>query len=696
MTKPHSSANPDSMTNADSMAALGLCDDRAVAAVSLLQRRRRQRRISMLVVVVVGVANLAGALYPRLEPHAVRFGKDAPVLVGNGQRLFTIAAGVGLIVLALGLRSAQRRAWTAAVIISALSVLAHISRGLPLVSTALAVALLAWLVATRRAYPASSRPTERRAVLGFVLLSALLVAYGLIEWERHEPGLPHQSLSGRLTVIARGMLFLDPGVQGTTRAARAYLGSLQFAGSLLAAALALVVLRPVLSWRQRHGADSLHRFVQRFGRTSTAPLIELPDNRVLELHDGNTIVGCKIHAGVVISVGDPIARPETAGDALGDFIRWSSDTGRVPVMLGASSALAARAAELGLEADKIGEDARIVLADFSLAGKARANVRHSVTRAEKDAVTARAYTSHDRDRHVDAQLRAISEAWLATKRGPELGFTLGRVDVSRLDPQHGGVPRRRSARGQPGGHTSGVGHRSHRAHRAGGGLAVRAQRGGVRRQGTLLVQEEVRARLGAALSHLPHANRPAAGGVRHWSSLLAPRLGRLVRDRPHTAQLNPHRVAARPHTSPRWTRSSAAMALSHWAERKATSLSRRPVSCSAKMRAANSPALRALSMATVATGTPVGICTIDSSESRPSSRPSPTGTPITGSVVTEANMPGRWAAPPAPAMMIRNPCSAAPLPNSIMSIGIRCAEMTRATALTPNSAKTSTASRMTG
>jgi phosphatidylglycerol lysyltransferase len=423
------------MTNADSMAALGLCDDRAVAAVSLLQRRRRQRRISMLVVVVVGVANLAGALYPRLEPHAVRFGKDAPVLVGNGQRLFTIAAGVGLIVLALGLRSAQRRAWTAAVIISALSVLAHISRGLPLVSTALAVALLAWLVATRRAYPASSRPTERRAVLGFVLLSALLVAYGLIEWERHEPGLPHQSLSGRLTVIARGMLFLDPGVQGTTRAARAYLGSLQFAGSLLAAALALVVLRPVLSWRQRHGADSLHRFVQRFGRTSTAPLIELPDNRVLELHDGNTIVGCKIHAGVVISVGDPIARPETAGDALGDFIRWSSDTGRVPVMLGASSALAARAAELGLEADKIGEDARIVLADFSLAGKARANVRHSVTRAEKDAVTARAYTSHDRDRHVDAQLRAISEAWLATKRGPELGFTLGRFDVSRLDRQ---------------------------------------------------------------------------------------------------------------------------------------------------------------------------------------------------------------------------------------------------------------------
>ena len=36
-----------------------------------------------------------------------------------------------------------------------------------------------------------------------------------------------------------------------------------------------------------------------------------------------------------------------------------------------------------------------------------------------------------------------------------------------------------------------------------------------------------------------------------------------------------------------------------------------------------------------------------------------TGTPITGSVVTAASIPGRWAAPPAPATMTRRPRSAA-------------------------------------
>ena len=49
----------------------------------------------------------------------------------------------------------------------------------------------------------------------------------------------------------------------------------------------------------------------------------------------------------------------------------------------------------------------------------------------------------------------------------------------------------------------------------------------------------------------------------------------------------------------------------------------------------------ALPTATVATGMPAGICTIDSSESRPSSCASGTGTPITGSGVIDAVMPGR-------------------------------------------------------
>lgn len=80
-------------------------------------------------------------------------------------------------------------------------------------------------------------------------------------------------------------------------------------------------------------------------------------------------------------------------------------------------------------------------------------------------------------------------------------------------------------------------------------------------------------------------------------------------------------------------------------------------SVAASSATANSAALVAPAspMAKVATGTPAGICTIEYRLSCPLRWRLGTGTPSTGTVVLAASMPGRCAAPPAPAMMARNP-----------------------------------------
>ena len=67
-------------------------------------------------------------------------------------------------------------------------------------------------------------------------------------------------------------------------------------------------------------------------------------------------------------------------------------------------------------------------------------------------------------------------------------------------------------------------------------------------------------------------------------------------------------------------------------------------------------------MARVPTGTPRGICTIESSESTPLSALLSTGTPRIGRIEMAASMPGKWAAPPAPAMMTSSPRPSASRP----------------------------------
>ena len=67
---------------------------------------------------------------------------------------------------------------------------------------------------------------------------------------------------------------------------------------------------------------------------------------------------------------------------------------------------------------------------------------------------------------------------------------------------------------------------------------------------------------------------------------------------------------------------------------------------------------------------------MDSSESMPLSAFDCTGTPSTGTAVLAASMPGRWAAPPAPAMMARKPRWAAASAYENSTSGVRCADTT--------------------
>src|SRR6185503_14753974 len=81
----------------------------------------------------------------------------------------------------------------------------------------------------------------------------------------------------------------------------------------------------------------------------------------------------------------------------------------------------------------------------------------------------------------------------------------------------------------------------------------------------------------------------------------------------------------------------------------------------ARIATANSAAFAAPAspIAKVATGTPLGIWTMERSESSPFRCRVGIGTPRTGRVVLAASIPGRWAAPPAPAMMQARPRDAA-------------------------------------
>lgn len=407
----------------------------ASGIVGLVVRRRRHRTVGVAAVALVALVDIAGSYLPRSAAELVEIDRTVGLRASMGARASLGVAAVAVALLVRGVWRGQRRAWGAAVAGSAASAGLQVLRDASWQAAAVCGVVAVGLVADYRSYRVPGRAVRAPwLVVPAAAIAAL--AFGAFGWAEHGDGLPDLSFAGRARVVARGMLFLPPGVTGTTRAGRAFLDVLPVGGAAVAvvgAASLFVLAGPD---RRRAGARvAPARFVAEHGRTSAAPLAALPGNELIVLGD-STVVGVRIFAGVSVAVGPPISVDGDEQRDLAAFVSLCEQWGTIPAVVDAGPATAAAGARVGFAPLKIGEEAFVDLASFSLAGKARANVRHSATRAERDGITVLRYDAASRTPALDGELAAISDAWLATKHGPELGFTLGRFDPGRLVAQH--------------------------------------------------------------------------------------------------------------------------------------------------------------------------------------------------------------------------------------------------------------------
>jgi lysylphosphatidylglycerol synthetase-like protein (DUF2156 family) len=90
--------------------------------------------------------------------------------------------------------------------------------------------------------------------------------------------------------------------------------------------------------------------------------------------------------------------------------------------------------QLGWQRMPVAEEALLDPATWNTSGKKRQDIRTATNRAAREGVTATWTSWHDLTIAEHAQIREISEAWVADKSLPEMEFTLGGVD-ELADPE---------------------------------------------------------------------------------------------------------------------------------------------------------------------------------------------------------------------------------------------------------------------
>ena len=165
--------------------------------------------------------------------------------------------------------------------------------------------------------------------------------------------------------------------------------------------------------------------------TTLANAVLTGDKHLLFSDTGNSFVMYQVQGRSWVSLGDPVGPRVEAEELVWRFRELSDEHGGRVVFYQTSAECLSLYVDLGLAAMKIGEEARIELAGFSLEGSMRAELRTARRRAERDGASFEVVPA-EQVPAVLPQLRAISDEWLHEKATAEKGFSVGSFSEAYL------------------------------------------------------------------------------------------------------------------------------------------------------------------------------------------------------------------------------------------------------------------------
>ncbi|WP_284211011.1 bifunctional lysylphosphatidylglycerol flippase/synthetase MprF [Methylobacterium brachythecii] len=350
-----------------------------------------------------------------------------PVPFMEASHFASCLVGIALLVLARGLYRRLARAWNAAVMLLVIGAGFALGKGLDWEEATLLTALAALLALFRgsfyrcpKANPfAVSRIWLRRAGLRSTLaagglLTAASAGIGFLGWT-------HVAVADALW----WQISWDGSGSGAARASFAFM-----------VALAAVGFDGAVNHRGRRRQpepvvpSDIADLVAASPNASAAMAL-LGDKEFLTSPDGEGFVMYARAGRSLVALGDPVGPARLQADLAWSFRELADRAAARPVFYGVGPENLALFLDMGLTALKLGEVARVPLADFSLKGPTRHDLRYGQRRAEKEGL-AFEILPRERVRAAMPELRDVSDAWLELKQGGEKRFSMGAFDPAYL------------------------------------------------------------------------------------------------------------------------------------------------------------------------------------------------------------------------------------------------------------------------
>jgi phosphatidylglycerol lysyltransferase len=376
----------------------------------------------------VGVVLVVSGATPTFGHRLVALSVHVPLFFLEASHFLGSLLGILLLFVARGLFRRLDGAWWLALAISIFSLAFSLTKGLAYGEAGLIATMLAMLLATRKQFTRKASLLSQAFSGGWFLALALILAGGIwiLLFSFRDVAYTHdlwwqfefdaQAPRALRAIVGMCVLAVVIGVWNLLRTSR---GEAQ-----LPTPEEVEQARTIIE-RQNH-ADAL--------------LALMGDKSLMFSASRRSFLMYARRGRSWISLFDPVGDPADAAELIWRFTELAAGHGGRAAFYQVRAEALPLYLDAGLRIVKLGEEARVDLAKFSLQGSERANLRHAIKRGEREGL---AFELHGPDTIADVvdSVRLVSSEWLAARRTGEKGFSVAAFESRFVSAQSLAVAR---------------------------------------------------------------------------------------------------------------------------------------------------------------------------------------------------------------------------------------------------------------
>ena len=377
-----------------------------------------------------GVINIWSVVVRHFPAHTSFLREAFPIEFLHISRFLTLLSGFALIISSINIYKRKKRAFQLVLLLSVLSILFHLTKGLDYAEALFSLLLVITLLATRKKFTVkSSLPDLRLGVLSFVTAALVALGYGVFGfWFLDERNFGIEIPF--VDAIRKTILYLsiagDPQLVPRTHFAQWFLRSLSWITVIAMVYAFYALFRPIIFRfrtlpQERHRAKDL---LEKYGRSSLDFFKVWADKSYFFTPSQNSFLAYRVEGNVALVLADPVGPEEEIEGIVRSFSELCEENSWKLTFHQTLPDFVPIYKKLGFKKLKIGDEAVVNLEEFSLEGKRMKHFRHYMNQFEKTGIKAVTYEPPIPE-DVLSQVKAVSDDWLKIPGRRERGFTQG-------------------------------------------------------------------------------------------------------------------------------------------------------------------------------------------------------------------------------------------------------------------------------